>query len=141
MSVHHVVASSNVGADGVIIDPSLICHGSFQAGRIAALGGRVEAVTHRNLDFSDHRIDVCVVVEALSRGAVVIRDGDAYQVARVAPECFGHFGRVNVGARRDAWLRAISESRRARQSGQGNVAPGPHDAIPVSPVTMEGSAQ
>lgn len=109
MTVRHVVAQGNVGTDGFILDPRRVRHGALRAGRVLALAGEVDPQTHLNLDFPDHRLDSCVVVERLEVGAGVIPAGGA--TARVASDAARPLGRVDVGARRAAWVAAV----RARQ--------------------------
>jgi hypothetical protein len=86
MQVRHLVARDNLTPDGRIVDPTAVRHGALRAGRVHALAGPIDAETHLNLDFPDHRLDPCVVVEALSEGAPVIFDAaDLARPARDEP--------------------------------------------------------
>lgn len=130
MTVRHVVDRANVGSDGYVLDPRRVRHGALRAGRVHALAGEIDPSTHLNLDFADHRLEACVVVERLEPGAAVISappefgaaqgsappgvDAQAAGLARVGPGAYDRLGPVDVGARRAAWLAAI----RARREGK-----------------------
>ena len=123
MVVRHLVARDNVvEVDGaaVVVDPTAARHGALRAGRVAALAGAVDPATHLNLDFAAHRLDRCVVVEALTPGASVVFDPvepGEYRLAAVAPGAFARLGTVDVGARRAAWLAALRARREAAAAG------------------------
>ncbi|MDQ3701006.1 MAG: hypothetical protein M3442_08825 [Chloroflexota bacterium] len=128
MTVRHVVDRANVGTDGYVLDPRRVRHGALRAGRVHALAGEIDPSTHLNLDFADHRLDACVVVERLEPGAAVIStppelgaphgiekpqwiDAPAVSLARVGPGAYDRLGLVDVGARRAAWLTAVRTRR------------------------------
>jgi hypothetical protein len=73
-------------------------------GRIAELAGPIDPLTHLNLDFSEHRLGLCLVAERLEVGAALLADGDGWQVAAAPPGAYAHLGQVDVDARRLAWL-------------------------------------
>ena len=103
MRVRHLVARENV-VDGVIVDAGSVRHGLIAGRRVAALAGPIDPLTHLNLDFAGHRLDGAVVVAALEVGAEVGVMGDGFEVAVPRRSAFGRLGRVDVGARRRAWL-------------------------------------
>lgn len=122
MTVRHVVARENVGSDGYVLDPRRVRHGALRAGRVHALAGEIDPSTHLNLDFADHRLDSCVVVERLEPGAAVVTaprvigapqeiDAPAVSLAKVGPGAYDRWGPVDVGARRTAWLTAVRARR------------------------------
>ena len=139
MQVRHLVARENVGDDGCVIDPLSVRHGTLRAGHVWALAGPIDAPTHLNLDFGEHRLDLCVVVEALEVGAAVVPGADpppasAYLLATASPAARAHLGAVDFGARRAAWLTALRERRISTSAGGGvDVRPTPHRAV-TSPV-------
>ena len=106
MIIRHVVAQDNVAGNGRVIDPGRARHAVVVAGRVADLSGEVDPRTHLNLDYADHRLDWCVVVERLERGAAVARDGEGFIWARVSVSHYGRLGPVDVNARRLAWLQS-----------------------------------
>jgi hypothetical protein len=129
MTVRHLVARENVDRHGIVFDAARVRHGAVRAGRVYALAGEVDPATHLNLDFPDHRLEGAVVVEDLSPGAGVVASEDGFGLARVDPSAFAHRGRVDVGARRVAWLAALHAGRRERAPGPA-AGPGGATAVP-----------
>ena len=112
MTVRHLVAASDLAPDGTIADPSRVVHGAIRGGTVFAVGGPVDLDTHCNLDFPDHHLDACVVVAAITPGAPVVRNAaGAFAVAYGAPGHVASRGRVDLGARRVAWQRAVAAAR------------------------------
>jgi hypothetical protein len=107
MRIRHLIAIDNVDADGWVVDPMLVRHGLIVGGQVAALAGAIEPLTHLNLDFSGHRLDLCLVVERLAGGAVVVWNGDRFQSAAVRPSAYRHLGVVSIESRRLAWQRTV----------------------------------
>ena len=121
MQVRHLVARDNVDPSGHVIDPTAARHGSLRGRQVWAIAGPIDAETHLNLDFAGHRLDTCVVVEALATGAAVV-DGSpvspagqpaAYLLAATPLSAHIHRGPVDFGARRAAWLAVLRERRKA----------------------------
>ena len=143
MNVRHLVAQSNVDEAGLVIEPRRARHGALRAGRVWALAGEIDPRTHLNLDFPDHGLGACIVVEALAVGALVPMDGATYRLAAVSPDALFYFGAVDVDARRREWITALHERRsllppRRDAGGEGEHA---HDAPPSfpSPTGAEGT--
>jgi hypothetical protein len=111
MRIRHLVAASNVDADGWIIDPCAVRHGILIAGRIGELAGKIDPQTHLNLAYSEHRLAACTVVASLAPGAPVLRNGDHFQLAYPRPAAFVNRGTVAVGGQRAAWHRMMQERR------------------------------
>lgn len=111
MNVYHLVAAENVGDDGLIMDARLVRHGVIEAGRVGALAGPIDPLTHLNLDFAAHQLGECVVVAALAVGAAVGFAGDGFAVARPQRAAFARLGAVDVGARRAQWLAQAAPGR------------------------------
>jgi hypothetical protein len=109
VAVRHVTCKSNVDEDGFLHDAALVHHGSIEGGVLAALGGPVDPLTHNNLDFPEHEIGECVIVQALEIGSRVVRDEEGlFARARIRPGSKQRLGRVNTGARRAEWLQRFS---------------------------------
>lgn len=117
MVVRHVTGLDNVDEDGFIRDPREVRHGTISAGRVEDLASEIDPLTHLNHDFADHQLGECVVVERLAPGASVVVGSDG-QFARGRPRsgAFTPLGRVDVGARRVAWLETL-RARRDEESG------------------------
>lgn len=76
MTVRHLVGESNV-EDGVVVDPSLVRHGSIRAGEVEALAARVDLEAHQDPS-RDHGMDRCLVVEELKVGSPVLVEDDEW---------------------------------------------------------------
>jgi hypothetical protein len=104
MRIRHLIAAADVDAEGRILAPERARHGIVVGGKIAALAGPVDPLTHLNLDFADHRLDSCLVAESLDVGAALLADDGVWQLAYTPRGAFAHLGPVDVGARRMEWL-------------------------------------
>jgi hypothetical protein len=122
MKVRHLTAADNVREDGSLIDPLAVRHGLIVAGRVSALAGPVDALTHLNSDFGEHGLEQCAVVEHLSVGAAALFDEDGLRMAWADDSQYQPLGRVDVQARMREW-------RAARSSA---VAPEPASASPAA---------
>lgn len=125
MRIRHIVAADNVNAEGWVREATAARHAVLVGGRVADVSGPVEATTHLNRDFPDHRLDACVVVESLAVGARVVIDDEAegFAVAWVPPGAFRSLGRVNVGARREAWQRVRATATAATVTAAAGATP------------------
>ena len=103
MRIRHLIAATDVDAEGRILAPERARHGIVVGRRIAALAGLIDPLTHLNLDFPDHRLEECLVAESLCEGAPVLIDAEGWRLAYTPPTAFAHLGPVDVGARRVAW--------------------------------------
>ena len=112
MRIRHLIAIADVDAEGCILAPERARHGIVVGGQIAALAGTVDPLTHLNLDFADHRLEMCLVAESLEVGAPLLSDAEGWQLAYTPPGAFAHLGAVDVGARRLAWLGGDKVTRR-----------------------------
>ena len=113
MRVRHLAAVSNVAPDGSLIDPLATRHGLIVGGRVAALAGPVDPLTHLNADFEEHGLDQVVVVEALAVGAAALFTEDSLRFAFAADEAYRSLGRVDLCERLRAW-RAVRTGSGAR---------------------------
>jgi hypothetical protein len=107
MRIRHLIAQADVDSEGRILAPERARHGVVVGGRITALAGAVDPLTHLNLDFPDHHLDVCLVAEKLEVGASLLSIKDGWRLAYPHRGAFTHRGAVDVGARRMAWLVAV----------------------------------
>ncbi len=110
--IRHLTSIDNVDSEGFLVDPSRACHGTLRNRCVADLAGPVDPLTHLNRDFPDHELGECVVVERLECGAPVqIGPEDAPLRAWPRRDSSDALGRVDVDARRSAWLAVLRERR------------------------------
>src|SRR5215213_3661144 len=109
MRVRHLTAAHNVAPDGLLIDPSAVRHGLLVAGRVSALAGLVDALTHLNADFDEHGLEQCAVVERLEIGAPACFGDDGLRLAWADDAAYQPLGRVDVNERLRAWRAARTQ--------------------------------
>jgi hypothetical protein len=109
--VRHCVETSNVDGNSFVIDPSKIVHVSLKAGKIEAMSGFIDPLTHLNLDFSDHKVDVCIISEQLRKDAKVGYSDQGFAFAVVRRSCFKHLGFVDETERLLAMKESIKAAR------------------------------
>src|SRR5689334_17427132 len=100
MLIRHLTAADNVDASGSLIDTLAVRHGVVVGGRVAALAGVVDPLTHLNLDFDEHDLERCAVAERLEVGAAVQTTEAGLRFVTAAAETYRHLGGVDVQARR-----------------------------------------
>jgi hypothetical protein len=108
MRVRHLTAANNVAVDGSLIDATAVRHGLIVAGRVSALAGLVDPLTHLNADFTDHGLEQCTVVERLEVGAPACFENDGFRLAWAADSAYEPLGRVDLTARLRDWRAARS---------------------------------
>ena len=119
MKVRHLTAADNVAPDGSLIDPTAVRHGLIVAGRVEALAGLVDPLTHLNADFDEHGLEQCAVVERLQVGARACFEEDGLRFAWAADEAYRVLGRVNVNERLREWRAARSSAPPRPRKGEG----------------------
>ena len=114
MLVRHCVEESNVDENLIVIDPSKIRHGIVLAGRLQSMSGLIDPASHLNLDYPDHKITNCVIVEKFENGAKV-RLGDRGLIfAIVDRSSFGHYGFVDYTQRLSDMIKGVKKIRESR---------------------------
>jgi hypothetical protein len=103
MKVRHLTAADNVAPDGALIDPTAVRHGLIVAGRVQALAGPVDPLTHLNADFTEHGLEQCAVVERLEVGAPACFEEDGLRLTWAADDAYQPLGRVDLSERLRAW--------------------------------------
>jgi hypothetical protein len=114
MLIRHITAAANVDHDGYLIDPCAVRHGVIIGGRVAALAGLIDPVTHLNRDFEEHDLGRCVVAEQLEVGAAVEVTEDGLRLVGAADGAYVSRGEVDLAGRRTAWREAVARRRTAR---------------------------
>jgi hypothetical protein len=117
MRVRHLTAADNVAPDGSLIDPLAVRHGLIVAGRVEALAGPVDPLTHLNADFTEHGLEQCAVVERLEVGAPACFEEAGLRMAWAADDAYRPLGRVNVPERLRAWRAARGAAGERAASG------------------------
>jgi hypothetical protein len=114
MFVRHCVEESNVDENLIIKDPTKIRHGIVLAGRLQSMSGLIDPASHLNLDYPDHKITNCVIVEKFENGAKV-RLGDRGLIfAIVDRSSFDHYGFVDYTQRLSDMIKEVKKIRESR---------------------------
>ena len=111
MRVRHLTAADNVAADGSLIDPTAVRHGLIVAGRVSALAGPVDPLTHLNADFDEHGLEQCAVVARLEVGAPACFGEDGLRLGWADDAAYLPLGRVDLNERLRAWRAARASPR------------------------------
>jgi hypothetical protein len=114
MFVRHCVEESNVDENLIVKDPTKIRHGIVLAGRLQSMSGLIDPASHLNLDYPDHKITNCVIVEKFENGAKV-RLGDRGLIfAIVDRSSFDHYGFVDYTQRLSDMIKEVKKIRESR---------------------------
>ncbi|HKG90241.1 MAG TPA: hypothetical protein VKA95_18145 [Nitrososphaeraceae archaeon] len=114
MLVRHCVEESNVDENLIVKDPTKIRHGIVLAGRLQSMSGLIDPASHLNLDYPDHKITNCVIVEKFENGAKV-RLGDRGLIfAIVDRSSFDHYGFVDYTQRLSDMIKEVKKIRESR---------------------------
>jgi hypothetical protein len=114
MFVRHCVEEPNVDENLIVKDPTKIRHGIVLAGRLQSMSGLIDPASHLNLDYPDHKITNCVIVEKFENGAKV-RLGDRGLIfAIVDRSSFDHYGFVDYTQRLSDMIKEVKKIRESR---------------------------
>ena len=114
MLVRHCVEESNVDENLIVIDPTKIRHGIVLAGRLQSMSGLIDPASHLNLDYPDHKITNCVIVEKFENGAKVRLGDRGLDFAIVDRSSFGHYGFVDYTQRLSDMIKEVKKIRKSR---------------------------
>ena len=117
MLIRHCVEESNTDENLIITDPTKIRHVIIVAGRIESMSGLVDPASHLNLDYPDHKVTNCVIVEKFEKGAKV-RIGDrGLAFANVdRRSAFDHYGYVDYTQRLFNMIEAVKKKRKSKMT-------------------------
>lgn len=117
MLIRHCVEESNTDENLIIIDPTKIRHVIIVAGRIESMSGLIDPASHLNLDYPDHKVTNCVIVEKFEKGAKV-RIGDrGFAFANVdRRSAFDHYGYVDYTQRLFNMIELVKKKREAKMT-------------------------
>jgi hypothetical protein len=115
--IRHCVEESNTDENLIIIDPTKIRHVIIVAGRIESMSGLIDPASHLNLDYPDHRVTNCVIVEKFEKGSKV-RIGDrGLAFANVdRRSAFDHYGYVDYTQRFFSMIESVKKKREANMT-------------------------
>jgi hypothetical protein len=114
MLVRHCVESSNVNAQSFIVDPLKIRHVTLKERKIDDMSSFVDPMTHLNLDFPNHKVDMCIVSEKLEKGAKIKYSDQGFIFAAVPKTAFKHLGPVDYTQRLLDMRESIREIRQQK---------------------------
>jgi hypothetical protein len=108
--IRHCVEESNIGENLVIKDPTKIRHAVIVGGRIKLMSGLIDPASHRNLDYPDHKVTACVIVEKFEMGAKAIFGDRGLIFANVdTKSAFDHYGYVDYTQRLSNMIEAVKK--------------------------------
>lgn len=112
MTVRHITQADNVDPQGLMIDASLVHHGTVRASRVSSLAGPIDPSTHLNRDFAGHDLGECVIAARLEIDAeLVLDDNGQFARCRARDDASQRLGFVDEGSRRQEWLAVLRERR------------------------------
>ncbi len=119
MLVRHCVEASNVDERSVVIDPLKIRHVTVKAGKIDDMSSFIDPTTHLNLDFSNHKANLCIISEKLEKDAKIRFSAQGFAFAVVPETAYKHLGYVDYTQRLLNMKESIRKIREARKQ-RGN---------------------
>jgi len=114
--IRHCVEESNVDEDMHVIDPSKIRHVTIVAGKIAAMSGYIDPLTHLNLDHPYHRVTTCIIAERFEIGARVKFSSNGLLFAFVDRSAYRHYGHIDTTQRMLDMHDAVKRLKEAKVS-------------------------
>jgi hypothetical protein len=115
MLIRHCVEQSNTDENLVIKDPRKITHAVIVGGRIESMSGLIDPASHLNLDYPDHKVTSCVVVEGFEVGAKAMFGERGLLFAKVdARSAFAHYGYVDYTKRLSDMIEAVKNKNTSR---------------------------
>jgi len=115
--VRHCVEASNVDNNYVVVDSLKIRHVAVKAGKIDEMSGYIDPLTHLNLDFPDHKVDLCIISEGFEKGANLRYCEQGFAFAIVPKAAFKHLGFVDYTQRMMDMKESIRTVREAKKQG------------------------
>lgn len=113
--IRHCVEESNVDDQMNVIDAAKIRHVTIAGGKIESMSGFIDPASHLNLDYPDHRVNICAIAERLEVGAKVRMDSDGLIFATVSREAYGHYGFVDYTKRLVDMINAVRANQELKK--------------------------
>ena len=115
MLIRHCVEQSNTN-ENFIKDPTKIRHVVIVGGRIKSMSGLVDPASHLNLDYPDHKVTACVIVEKFEVGAKAIFGDRGLTFANVdRRSAFDHYGYVDYTQRLSDMIEAVKKKKKCEE--------------------------
>ena len=112
--IRHCVEESNIDQNFNVIDPTKIRHAVFKGGRIESLSGLVDPASHLNLDYPDHKVTMCAIIEKFEIGAQVRIADNGIVFAKVDSAAYDHYGNVDYTERLSNMVQAVKREHEIR---------------------------
>jgi hypothetical protein len=110
--IRHCVEQSNTDENWIIKDPTKIRHAVIVGGRIKSMSGLIDPASHLNLDYPDHKVTACAIVEKFEIGAKAIFSERGIAFANVdARAAFDHYGYVDYTQRLSDMIEAVKKKK------------------------------
>jgi hypothetical protein len=109
--IRHCVEALNVDEVSMIIDAKQIRHAVIVGGHIESMSGLIDPGSHLNLDYPDHTITNCVVVEKFEKGAAARIQSSGFVLAIVKRSEFQHYGKIDYTKRLSEMIEAVKKVR------------------------------
>src|SRR5919205_2343183 len=116
MLIRHCVEESNVDENFIVIDPAKIRHGVIAGGKLQSMSGFIDPASHLNLDYPDHKITNCIIVEKFENGAKVRVGDQGFIFAFVDRSSFAHYGFVDYMQRLSDMIKGVKKIRQSRST-------------------------
>ena len=117
MLIRHCVDQSNVDENFIVRDPTKIRHAVIVGGKIKSMSGPIDPASHLNLDYPDHKVIACVIVEKFEIGAKAIFGERGLAFANVdARSAFDHYGYVDYTQRLSDMVEAVKQARKLEKT-------------------------
>lgn len=94
-----------------VIDPSKIRHVVIKAGKIEAMSGLIDASSHLNLDYPEHKVTTCVIAEKFSLNANIKFADERLVFANIDRSSFRHHGRIDYTQRLSDMIEAVKKRK------------------------------
>ena len=114
MVIRHCVEESNVDENLVVTDPTKVRHVVILGGRIESMSGLIDPASHLNLDYPDHKVTTCVIIEKFEKGSNVRIADRGLVFANVDGSAYDHYGCVDYTERLSNMIEAVKKEREVR---------------------------
>jgi hypothetical protein len=108
--IRHCVEESNIDENYLVTDPTRIKHVIVSGGKIHSMSGFIDPASHLNVDYSLHKVTICVIAEKFEIGAQVKIEDNGLVFALVGPSSYGHYGSVDYTQRLTDMIDKVKEN-------------------------------
>ena len=115
-AIRHCVEGSNVDDNLFVLDPTKLIHVTIRAGKIESMSGMIDIKSHLNLDYPDHKVSTCVIADKFHIGSKVKIVDEGFVFARVNPDDYKHYGKVDYTQRLIDMVEAVKSLRAEKEN-------------------------